>query len=531
MANMLLNLQTQFQKHWQKLSAQQKIVVTVCVALFLSGIVAFSFYMGRPDYSPLFTNLSPDDAGAIVTKLKENKILFQLNDGGRTIKVPAKDVYETRLSLASQGLPQGGNVGFEIFDKTNFFGMTEFNQRLNYQRALQGELERTIRQISSIDQARVHLVMPEKELYSEKEKEPTASIILKLKPGARLEKGQIKAILNLVKTGVEGLKENNVSIIDTNGVLLSRAYAEDSTFAPDMVASQFELKKMVERNIEEQIATMLSPILGPGKAVVRATVELDLVKKESTEENYTPIQGMKEGGIKRSEQKENEYFKGTGSTAGVGVPGATTNIGNVPGYQQTQSSGGSSDYTKDKSVTNYEVNKKVAHLVSSPGDIRKLSVSVLLDGTFPAETVNTIKQAVSSGVGINVARGDQIVVESMAFDKTYLEQEKKEMESLNRKDIISASLRVASIIVVTVIVLLFVLSMLRHAQVMKKATAEIKRVQETAATGPAGATLKDVVTPSGMGSGEPELNKQVLLLAKERPQEFAEAIKNWMSST
>ncbi len=534
MKDLILRLQGQFQKYWQGLNAQQRVLIAVFSLVILGSLVAISFYAGRTDYAPLFTNLGPEDASAIVVKLRETRVQFQLADGGKTIKVPAKSVYETRISLAGQGLPQGGGVGFEIFDK-NFLGMTEFTQRLNFQRALQGELERTIRQISAVEQARVHLVLPEKELYTEKEKEPSASVILKLKPSARIEKGQIKAILNLVKTSVEGLKENNISVIDTNGTLLSRSYDEDQyAFTSEIVSSQYELKKQLETHVESQVASMLARILGPGRAVVRATVEIDLAKKEATEETYVPIEGMKEGGILRSQQKKSEYFKGTGSTAGVGVPGATTNIGNVPGYQQTSSSGGSSDYTKDESVANYEINKKVAHSISTPGEIKRLSVAVLLDGNLPAEKINTIKQAVSSGIGLNQQRGDQIVVETVDFDKTYLEQEKKEMDKLATKELISSSVKTASVIFVTIIILLFAVSMIRHQTVVRKAAEEVKRAKEVAAIPVPGQTrLADVITSTGLaaGSKEPELNKQLEVLAREKPKEVAEALKNWISGT
>lgn len=521
MRKLLLKLQAQFQKYWQRLSGQQKIIVASLSLVILFSLIGITFYATRPEYSLLFSDLSPEDASAIVNKLKEAKINFQITDSGRSIRVPTKDVHEIRLSLASQGLPQGGGLGFEIFDKS-LFGMTEFTQRLNFQRALQGELERTIRQISSVEQARVHLVLPEKELYSEKEKEPTASVILKLKPATKLTKSQIKAILNLVKTSVEGLKENNISIVDTNGMLLSRSSdEEEATFAPEVVSSHFELKKMVEKNIEDQVSSLLATILGPNKAVVRATVELDLVKKEATEETYSPV-GKGESGIIRSQQKKSEYFKGTGSTAGIGVPGVTTNIGNVPGYQQAQTSGGTSDYTKDELITNYEINKKVAHLVSTPGEIKRLSIAVLLDGNLPAERIATIKQAISSGMGINLERGDQIVVEGVAFDKSYIEQEKKEMEKLAKKEMVAIGFKTASIVFVTLVIILFFLFTLRHYRVMKKAAEEIKKTQE-------------MIPPTAIypaveeGAGELNIKQQIETLIKEKPQRVAEAIKNWMS--
>lgn len=523
MKDFLSRLQAQFQKYWRRLSMPQKIVVSFLSLLILASLVAISFYLGRPDYVPLFTNLTPEDANRIVTKLKEAKVRFQITQGGTAIHVPAKDVYEMRISLAAEGLPQGGSIGFEIFDKP-VFGMTEFAQRLNFQRALQGELERSIRQINAVEQARVHLVLPEKELYIEEEKEPSASVILKLKPGFQLDKSQIKAIVNLIKTGVEGLKEQNISIIDTRGTLLYQPWAEaKEVFSPEMISSYFELKRMIEEDIEKEVSTMLAGILGPGKAVVRANVELDLVKKESTEEKYSPVEGTKDGGIIRSQQKRSEYFKGTGPAAAVGVPGAAANIGNVPGYQQVQP-GGTSTYTKDDSVINYEINKQVAHLVSLPGEIKRLSIAVLLDGNLSTEKISTIKQAVSSGIGLNLARGDQVLVESLTFDKSYLEQEKREMERLAKREMFSVVLKTGSVIFVILVIFFFFLSMLRHFQVMRKATMEIKKTREAIPAVPPAVSVPTV--PVEM---EVDVKAQIEALAKEKPERVAEVIRDWIT--
>lgn len=539
MKDFLLKLQSQFQKYWQNLNLQQKATVSGLALVILSSLVVGAFYMTKPSYVPLFTNLSPEDASSIVTKLKESKVLFEIADGGKTVRVPQKDVYETRIALAGQGLPQGGSMGFEIFDKS-FFGMTEFNQHLNYQRGLQGELERTIRQISSVEQARVHLVLPEKSLYAQQQREPTASVVLKLKPSAQLDKTQVKAIVNLIKTSVEGLKENNISIVDTNGRILSATWEDDGfSFTPEIMTSQYELKKSVERSIKQDLLTMLDTVLGPGKAVVNVNAELDLTKREATAEIYTPTDENKKTGIVRSMQEKSENFKGSGSNGAGGVPGTTSNITSVPGYQQSQSgNGNSSDYTKDETVTNYEINKKVEHSISVPGEVKRLSISVLLDGTYPEATMNSIKQAVASAVGIHAQRGDTVVVESLMFDKTHMQQEKTDMERLDRQNLIYAGMRAGSIVFVTIVILLFGLSMLRHRKVMQTSTAEIEKAHEMLAQ--QGGLVGDggVVSAAqpGLGSAfetEPDLGQQIgqqiEALAKDKPERIAEVIKDLLS--
>ncbi len=528
MKNILLKLQAQFQRFWQKLSSQQKIIVSALSLVILIALLAISFYIGRPQYVPLFTNLNLEDATNIANKLKESKIIFQIDDSARVIRVPAKDVYNARLFLSSQGVLSAGasSIGFEIFDKTSF-GMTEFSQRLNFQRALQGELERTIRQISLIEQARVHLVLPEKQLYEEKEKEPTASVVLKLKPQAKLTKAQISTILNLIKASVEGLKENNISIINTHGQLLSRALEDDEEdYNSEKMSSYFEFKKKVERKIENEVSSMLETILGPNRAVVRVNVELDLIKKESTEETYSPV--VDTSGIIRSQQKKTEYAKSSGAIAGMGtgVPGTASNTEGVPNYPQAQTPASSSDYTKDETVTNFEINKKVAHLVSIPGEIKRLSIGVLLDGDFSPEKINTIKQAVFSGIGIVPERGDKIVVENIAFDKSSQEQEKREMENLAKKEKIFLGLKTASIIFVALIVFLFLVSMLRHYQVVNRLKQEIKKTQDVAVVPSAG--YQPLPASSAQ---EADIKQQIDSLIKEKPQKVAEAIKNWLGLT
>ncbi|PIU26027.1 flagellar basal-body MS-ring/collar protein FliF, partial [Candidatus Aquicultor secundus] len=209
------------QTGWQKLEVNQKMIILITVILFVVALGSLIYWVSRPSYSVLFSNLSPEDASSIVTKLQEKKIPYQLS-GTQTIQVPSDQVYETRIELAGAGLPQGGTVGFEIFDQSNF-GLSEFTQKVNYRRALEGELGRTISQIDEIGGARVHIVIPEPSLYTDKENPATASVIIKPKPGVKISDGQVQGIVNLISKSVEGLKTENITVVDTSGNVLNEA--------------------------------------------------------------------------------------------------------------------------------------------------------------------------------------------------------------------------------------------------------------------------------------------------------------------
>ncbi|MBN2482991.1 MAG: flagellar M-ring protein FliF [Candidatus Omnitrophica bacterium] len=537
MREFLLKLQSQFQKYWQNLSQVQRIIIIGLALLILFSIVGFTFWATRPEYAVLFTNLSPEDTSGVIEKLRERAVPYRISRDGGTVLVPSPKVYEVRLALAGEGVLQGGGIGYELFDK-NFFGMTEFTQNLNYQRALQGELERTIRQISGVEGARVHLVLPKEELFIEQQKEPTASVLLKLAPGIEINKSQIRAIVNLVQTSVEGLDKENISIIDTNGVILSDVIADEFEM-PGMLADVFQMKKKIERTLQEEVRVLLERIVGRGRVAVKANVELNLARQETTEEEYTPVVDEKKG-IVRSEQRKTEQFKGTGTGAG-GVPGTESNVTSIPSYPQSGGSGSSSDYSRQEQVTNYEINKKLSHVRSIPGDVKKISISVLLDGEFPEEVIDSLKQVVASGIGIQPDRGDDVVVEAFHFDKTYLEEEKLAQERLARLEFRNLIFKGGVIGFVTLIILLFTLSMLRHARLIRKTKEQIKETQQKI-IGPDGQPI--VVGPGGeiipgqggfaglpFGGDEVEnMKAQLAEVAVKDPEKVARVIKELITS-
>jgi flagellar M-ring protein FliF len=247
--------------------------VTSTVLLIVVSMVAT-----RPHMVVLFSGVKPEDAGAIVAKLQETKVPYEVD--GTTIKVPEKSVYETRIQLASAGLPQSGTVGFEIFDKTSLMGMTEFSQRVSYQRAIQGELTRTINQIENIVDSKVIIAIPEESVYSQNDKKPTASVTVKLKPGNTLDSDKVAGIVHLVSSAVEGLEASRVTVVDMNGNMLSEATDDPTGIDPRMSSTQLKLKREYERVVEQDIQSMLERVLGPSKAIVRANAKINFDRKE-----------------------------------------------------------------------------------------------------------------------------------------------------------------------------------------------------------------------------------------------------------
>ena len=385
------------------------------VTVISIGLFAFIIIQARTaDYQLLYGNLAESDASAMIEVLKRQNIPYQLANNGRNILVPVKNVYETRLSLASSGLPQGGGVGFEIFDKQSF-ALTDFVQKVNYSRALQGELSRTIASLGPVESARVHLALPEKRLFKDQQQPATASIILKLAPGKRLSEAQTEGIVHLVSSSIEGLSPEQVTVIDQNGNVLSRVGGKglSGNISPDMLEYQMQ----VEHRMEERAQALLDKSLGAKNAMVRVTAILDFAHKEKTEETFDP-----EEPVIRSEQQSEER---TGSEITGGVPGVQSNLEGPT----AQPSGASPPSSRSQRTTNYEISKVVSKTTNPVGTVSKLSVSVLVaDKVAPAKDkepaktearteaeLKALETMVASALGLDKTRGDIIEVTSMPF--------------------------------------------------------------------------------------------------------------------
>jgi flagellar M-ring protein FliF len=384
------------------------------VAVF--SIAAFAlliFATNRVDYKPLFTNLTMEDAGEIVKKLKDQKIPYRISDDGKAILVPSEKVYDLRLSMASEGLPQGGGIGFEIFDRKNF-GMTEFVQKLNYQRALQGELSRTISQIAGVEQARIHLVIPEKSLFKDNEKPPTASVVLRMKTNRILRDNEVQGIVHLVASSVEGMDPEHVTVLDQRGKVLSHLDGGDPTTR--MTGTMLETQRGYEKSTEERLQSLLEKALGSEKSAARVSATFDFKQVEKYEEKYDP-----ETAAVRSEQRSEEK---SGVSAGSGgVPGVQSNLGRTAAGAGGTTSGGS----RTDETINYEISKQTARVIEPVGTLAKLSVAVMIDGRYEGtgearkyvprtpEEIQQIDSLIKSAVGFNAERGDQVTVVNIPF--------------------------------------------------------------------------------------------------------------------
>src|SRR5438067_2408907 len=346
---------------WTNMSSGRRLSI---LAAAVAGVALLAFFanMARStEYTVAFSGLKDADAAAVVEKLKEKKIPYDIPQPG-TIRVASSQAQEARLLAAAEGLTdRGGSVGFELFNQPHL-GMTEFAEKINYQRALEGELARTIGKMAAVDSARVHLVIPSASLFVRDQKESTASIFIEVKPGRKLDEAQISGITQLVASSVEGLKAQNVAVMDTAGTLLTdRASSTDPS---SRSSNRTQVQRALETSIEQDVRTMLARVLGPENSIVRVSADMNWDQYEANTETYSPGQNAPQ---MRSQREVAEVQRGGGSTGGV--PGASSN---VPSYASTRDVGGGSQGERRDTTTNYELSRSVERLVRAPGSVKRL---------------------------------------------------------------------------------------------------------------------------------------------------------------
>ena len=360
---------------WEQMSGAQRMLVAGISAAAVVLLVGLTVWAQQPAYVTLYTKLSDKDAGEIIGKLKERNVPYQLNGGA--IEVPSASVHETRLALASEGLPSGGTVGFqELFSGTGNWTATDFERKLNYQRGLEGELSRTIEAIDGVEKARVHIVIPKESLFVEDEQATTASVLLTMDALAKLELSQVRTIQHLVAKAVPRLAQEQVFVTDTNG----RDYTEEmakldpkNLAGTDLSNRQLELKKKYERDLERRIQAQLDTVLGQENSVVRVNTVWDFSQFETNAEMYAPSVAGGTGGILLSEKYKNEQYNGQMAGDG-GTPGVVPN--NDPSYQSTASNGQNGAYTNNEGTRNYNTNKEVQRRIKEPALLRDTTISV-----------------------------------------------------------------------------------------------------------------------------------------------------------
>ncbi len=463
----------QFNRFWSQQTGTQRLVFIVIIALGLVLMSLFFAWAATPTYEVAFSGLTEEDAGQIVEQLSANNIPYKLRGVG-TILVPSNQVYEVRLMMARQGLPRSGSVGFEIFSG-NTLGMTEFSQRVNYQQAIEGELERTIGSLNAVQAVRVHIVIPEKTLLSSEQKPATASVTIMEKPGMSLDAAQVRAITHLVASSVEGLRPENVVVVDVHGnMLASGEGAEGSLTAHTDTRRAAELA--ASSQLERKVQGILDKALGPNKSVVQASVLLDWTQRETTRQTFDPTQS-----VVRSEQNIQEVYTTTNGSI-EGVPGATTNL--PPGGEASLSGGGGVAYNRTESVINYEITQVQTHEIEVPGEIQRISLSVLVDGITDTQKLEALQSVIAAAAGIDEQRGDLIAVEALAFDRSYVETQMAEMQAAERQNLYFRIAEIAAAVILLALILWYVMRVLKN---LKLASAEawvpiMKPVSEMALT-------------------------------------------------
>lgn len=527
---------------WNRLTTAQRVAVGAAAVAALVLAFYVGFWAQTPDYATLYTGLSEQDAAAVVDQLKTLGIPYRLLQGGSVIQVPSREVYNARLEMAKQGLPKGGTVGFELFDggQLGNLGMTDFMQRVNYQRALEGELARTIASMEPVASARVHIVIPEQSLFISEQRSPTASIVLQLKPNAELTRAQVRAVTHLVASSVEGLKPGNITLVDMAGNILSVAGEADSVPSTLQASSgQLEVQRTYERELETRLQTMLDQALGPGRAVVRVSAAFNWDQKEVNSETYAPLtDGV---GVVRSETNRDETYEGTGTPAG-GVPGVDSNT--APPTYPTTGSSGPSKYTRQETTKNYEVSKVVQAVVIAPGTLQRLSVAVLMDDVIPQAQADGIQTMLSAAAGVDTSRGDSIVVQRIPFEDLSAAAEPSLAEA-ERRSLMISLMRLAALLLALVVLLRFARLTFRdlarrlgQEQVPYVAIVEEEELPPPAPKQqlpePAAAAAErqpELATPEMEMLPEPPpnpLRDRLIAVAQEDPELIAELVQSWL---
>ncbi|MGE5397837.1 MAG: flagellar basal-body MS-ring/collar protein FliF [Chitinophagales bacterium] len=490
---------------WAGLSLNQKVLIVGALVLVISALVISSKTLVKDDYVPLYTELELDDAAAMTAKLDELGTPYQLSNSGHDILVLSEQKDKTRLDMAAANLPEG-EAGFGILT-TQSFGETESDKRVKFQIALQGELTKTIESMDKVKSARVTLAIPEDSLFTEEEKSPTASVLIETKPGMQLSQNEVQAIVHLLASGVEGMTPENVTVVDTDGNLLSSQLTqkEQVTNMADLTQTQLAMKRQYEKEIQTSVQSMMDKIAGEGKSVVRASVELDFDQLESNKEVYGP------NSFVRSEKLTEETSTEAQDSA-QGVPGTDTN---VPSYQTTDNSKGTTSTEKSEKIRNYEIDMEQTHLLSAQGDVKRLTISVVVDKELDSQQQKEIEQAVASACGFNSDRGDTISVAGIKFTQN---AEKTESSGIMKYLWIILAL----VLIIIVIVVLVARSRRKEAQIdtegFDSLVGDEIKIEDL---------LERELTPQE--KEKKKMREEIEKLVDNQPHDAAQVVRTWLS--
>ena len=510
----------------------KKVALASVGVFMLVGILLTAYLSSGDDYTLLYSNLSSEDTLGVTEKLKERNILYRMDQGGKVISVAYPDIYQLRLEFAGEGIPAGGGIGFELFDQSTF-GMTEFIQNLNYRRALQGELQRTINSIGVVKTSRVHIVIPKSTYFKDDDKKASASVVLDLKrASSRLAQEQIDSILNLVASSVEGLAPNNITIVDSKGNLLS--YPEEDNDMHRLTVKQMEYQSTIEIGVERRVKSMIERIVGKGRVVVRVNADIDFQQVQQTEEIYDP-----NSQVARSEQRVEE--NSTGASMPAGIAGVQSN---VPGILQNEGAMAKpASANKVNETINYEINKTVKNIVQPTSKLKKLSVAVLVDGKYKQvegadgnterqfeplgdEDKAQIDKLVRSAIGFDATREDSVTIESMRFDDSVISREIDQLGAVTQGELISNVIVYLGLGILGLIIFMFVIRPLMGW--VTSSTAEVEELR----TFPKTLTDMEKELENLISKEETEVafKDRVSELIAENPEQASSLVRAWLKA-
>ncbi len=525
------------------LPARQLIGMAVAIAAVIALAVGAYIWFDTPDYRALYTNLADRDGGAVVQALNTMNVPYKYSDGGGAILVPSNLVYDTRLKLASQGLPRGGTAGFELMEQEKF-GTTQFQEQVNYQRGLEGELARTIQSISSVQGARVHLAIPKASVFLRDQQKPSASVLLNLYPGKKLDRSQVSGIVHLVASSVPELVGSNVSIVDQNGNLLNTQSSVDG-----LDPAQLAYVQELEQSYTRRVVAILEPIMGPENVRAQVTADIDFSQTEQTAESYHPNVTPANSAIRSVQTSEETSSTNNGSNSGpIGVPGAASNQPTPPATAATpqagataatatSSNGGSNSSRKDN-TTNYEVDKTVQLKRMPVGALKRLSVAILVNNrkivddkgatsfeAIPKEQLDQITALAREAVGFSQDRGDTLNVVNAPFTQAPVEAAANEPGILQNPDLIAKGLGYGKWVLFWLVLLYLVFGVLRPF--MRSLLEQVAQQQQLTESQLVPITEGVPTQVRASYANQIESAKQI---AASDPRIVANVVKGWVSA-
>lgn len=515
-----------FKEKIKSLSKTMKIAIVVAIILFVGAMIFLIINANNNKYGVLFSNLDPNDAKVVTEKLKEKKVENKVS--GNTIYVAKESVDELRLELAPD--LTNGSKGYELLDQGQSFGMTDEEFKIKKQRVLQGEIERTIKSFPEVENARVHLTLAEESVFVKDNKPGKASVFLKLKTGTKLSKEQVRSILALVSGATANTPKENIEVIDDKMNLLSKDLFDENG-NETVSASSLEKQKGIETDfnskLEKAVLDMLEPVIGKGKVKAKISSELDFDSKKKTQVVVDPNK------VAVSEQTSKETSnQPTGQTSSSPVDNNMTN--------STSNNTGNAQATKEEQKVNYEVGKTETTVISAPGEVKRISASVIVDGNLDTKTQDNIKSAVAAAIGFKQDRGDQISVLGMAFDQeqkqaiqNQLSEMEKEAQAAKQKALYT------KIAIAGGIGLLAILAIILFAKKKRKNKNNKEDILGLEEVNTLDVLIEDGINPKDKMEFAPidfdienensHLEKEIRKYANEKPEQVADIIKSWMA--